>query len=228
MTKRATKITILFLFIFTLHGKTQNSAVEAWRSLLDKPELANYFSGMFESLGITIQETGEQLTVLHKVNHFEIIAGLDSTHVDFNIELRLENVVRMQQHGKDGKINADESFRIMSVLFTPLTVSALSNPIFSKAWKQQLFGIENLAHVYLHNEGDSAVASHTLIYINKAWLVIPGIQGTAKRIFNMNADQAIAYQRHVFLAQQSNTKKSWRTFGKWYLEWRKSVSVKLK
>lgn len=33
MKKRATKITILFLFIFTLHGKTQNSAVEAWPSL---------------------------------------------------------------------------------------------------------------------------------------------------------------------------------------------------
>jgi len=41
----------------------------------------------------------------------------------------------------------------------------------------------------------------------------------------MNPEQTIEYQREVFKAQKENTRKSWKKFMKFYLDWRKTVSV---
>jgi hypothetical protein len=54
--------------------------------------------------------------------------------------------------------------------------------------------------------------AHTLLFINKKWMVADGIQGDAKRVFNITPEQAIEYQRTAFTAQKGDHKKSWKAF----------------
>lgn len=202
----------------------EKSAMEAWESLLNKKELANYFSGIFNSMGFIIEETNEEFTVTHNGDHFTTRKGIIRDQVDYVVNLKLENIQNMQKHGDDDVIDPYESFRIMSVLFTPLTEASLTNPTLSKPVMRKMSGIENHIHVNLISPDKKDTVSHTLIYLNKSWMVIPGIQGNAKRTFNLTQQDAIDYQKKVFIALKQNNMKSWKEFKKWYMEWRKNVS----
>ena len=52
-------------------------------------------------------------------------------------------------HVKDGKNIADESWWILSVLFTLMTKVTLETPVLAINWKRRLAGLKNLTHVYL-------------------------------------------------------------------------------
>ena len=222
--KKTTSLLLGALIVATTAYKAQTPAADAWRSLTDKQEVVSYFSGMFNSLGIKIAETGETLTILHTGNKVEIVKGADSAKCDYYVVLHTDNVERMQQHGADGKIDENESFMIMAALFTPFTTNALSNPILSDEKKMKMGKIENHIVVNLYSPDRQKKVSHTLIYINSKWVVIAGVHGTPKRIFNLTPEQAIEYQRKTFAAQKVNTMAEWKKYGEWYANWRKTVS----
>ena len=47
-----------------MSGESQtNRAVHLWRAVAQSDDLAEFFTGMFDAMGITIEETGEDLTV---------------------------------------------------------------------------------------------------------------------------------------------------------------------
>lgn len=94
---------------------SQTEIYRSWDKLLNMPGMTEYFSGIFNSLGIIVIETGEQFTVLNKSDHFEIVKGIDSGKVDYNVQLSLYNISTMEENGKDGIIDSIESFNIMSV-----------------------------------------------------------------------------------------------------------------
>lgn len=48
-----------------------------WNSLLNKSELAESFSGIFNKIGFVIVETGEKFTVSRKVERFTIKEGIE-------------------------------------------------------------------------------------------------------------------------------------------------------
>jgi hypothetical protein len=56
--------------------------------------------------------------------------------------------------------------------------------------------------------------SQTLLYKNREWIVVSGLHGTPKLVFELNTDQALLYQQNVFEAMLVNTKKNWRAFKK--------------
>ncbi|GLR15561.1 hypothetical protein GCM10007940_01760 [Portibacter lacus] len=193
--------------------------------MLDKRSLAKYFEGVFNKIGIEVEDTGERFTVIHRSDKFEMVEGI-SSDVDYEIKLKAQNISNMKAHGDDGVINAEESFRIMSVLFTPLTIASLQNPVLSQPFFRKLSGIENHITVYLDHPETDEYAVHTLIYINKEWIVVPGAHGHAKRVFRLRPSDAIDYQRQVFTALNDGSLKGWQSFKKWYFNWRKSVSEK--
>jgi|TARA_R110000737_G_scaffold151521_1_gene180817 hypothetical protein len=200
------------------------SVKKYWEPILKESKLATYFSGMWESLGITIEETGEKITVLHQKDHFDLVNGVNEDGVDYSITIKLFDVRNMASHGQDGGINADESFKIMKTLFTPFVQASLKHPMMNKSGQMRLAGIENHVHVYLRGPNEGQVATHTMIFINKRWVVMEGIHGDAKRVFNMTVDQAIEYQKAAFDAKKKDTRKSWKKYKLWYLKWRKTVS----
>lgn len=204
------------------------SAKEIWKPLLDNAEIAKYFSGMWESLGITVKETGEELTVYHRGNHFEIKNDIKPEEVDYYIVLDGKSVKDMAKYGEDGRIDQRESYKIMGTLFTPFVRSSLKHPMMRKKFQMKIAGIEDFAHVYLEGPNNNDIATHTLIFHDKQWIVAEGIHGNAKRVFEITVDDAIKYQREAFKAKKENTRKSWKAFKKFYLKWRKDVSHKAK
>ena len=85
-----------------------------------------FFTGMFDVTGITIEETGEELTVRVGEGKVHIDPGLPDGY-DFLVTLEMANVKNLVSHAADGRLDAFETWRIAAVLFTPLTRETLKN-----------------------------------------------------------------------------------------------------
>ncbi len=227
---KTSKLFIAVLLACLVVGQAANAqgkilAGEKWEKLAKQKFLADFFKDYFVNLGVEVKETGEKITVLHKGDHFEIVNGIDPKQVDYVLPITTQNVMNLMQHAEDGKIDEQETYKILAVFFTPMTAMTLQNPLMTKNIPRAMSKMQNNVHVTLHNPGKTESVSHTLLYLNKEWIVVPGFQGTPKRKFDLDVKQAIAYQAQVFNALKSNNKKGWRSFKKWYMGWRKEVSV---
>ena len=221
------KLFQFLLFFQFLIGQNQSS-LKSWENILQTPELVAYFEGIFNHLGVVIEETGEKFTIHHTGDSFVFEEGIIKENVDFTVPLQLQNIENMIKHSEDGKINENESWRILDVLFTPMTKVTLETPVLSVNWRRKLAGVEDLTHVYLLNPSGKEASSHTLIYVKGQWLVLKGLHGTPRRIYRMTPSQSIEYQRAIFLAMQKNTIWGWWKFAKFYKKWRKTCSVNVK
>ena len=179
---------------------------------------------MFEVMGITIEETGEELTVRVSEGRVHIEPGLPE-RCDFLVPLKMENVTNMVSHAADGRLDAFEMWRIASVLFTPLTRETLKNPVMSKGMLRRLARVEDLIHVRLLGPEAEQVASHTLVFASGQWLVVEGLHGQARRTFSMTGEECVTYQKQVFKATKANSIMGWIRFARWYGKWRSSISV---
>ncbi len=92
-------------------------AVDLWRAIVQTERLVEFFTGLFDVIGITIEETGEELTARIEENQIHIDPGLPDNY-DFLVPLKLENVHNMVSHAADGKLDEFEVWRIVAVLFT--------------------------------------------------------------------------------------------------------------
>ena len=218
------KILIITLALNVIFPQSATS-MEAWQGILQTPELLDYFNDVFQYLGVEVEETGEKFTIEHAGDRFILSEGFKPGKVDFIVPLKLENIENMINHSKDGKIDPSESWRILDVLFTPLTRVTLEIPVLSVNWRRKLAGVEDLIHVYLINPTGEEASKHTLIYIKGEWLVLKGLHGTPKRTYRMSPEESLHYQRVIFEAIQKDTFLGWMKFARWYKKWRKGVSV---
>lgn len=202
-------------------------AVDLWRAIVQTEQLVDFFTGLFDTIGITIEETGEELTARIAEDRIHIDPGLPDSY-DFLVPLKLENVHNMVSHAADGKLDEFEVWRIVAVLFTPLTRETLSNPVMSRNMLRKLAGIEDLIHVQLQGPEAENVANHTLIFVSGQWLVFEGLHGKPKRKFVMTGDDCITYQKQVFKAIKADNFISWVKFARWYTKWRPSVSSQIR
>ena len=216
---------LLIIFQFLL-GQ-ERSSLKTWESILQTPELIKYFNGIFNHLGVVIDETGESFTIHHTGDAFIFEEGIIKEKVDFIVPLQVENIKNMVRHSEDGKISENESWRILDVLFTPMTRVTLETPVLSVNWRRKLAGVEDLTHVYLLNPSGKEASSHTLIYVKGQWLVLKGLHGSPRRIYRMTPTQSIEYQRAIFSAMQKDTLWGWWKFAKFYKKWRKTCSVNI-
>ena len=219
------KISIAILILLNISYSQSTSSLESWENILQTPELVEYFKGIFNSLGVIVEETNEKFTINHTGNSFEFEMGINEEKVDFVVPAKLQNIQNMIAHSQDGKISLEESWRIMDVLFTPLTRVTLQTPVLSINWRRKLAGVEDLTHVYLINPTGEEASKHTLIYVKGQWLVLKGIHGKPRRTYRMNPEQAIEYQREIFAAMQKDTFWAWWKFASYYKKWRKACSV---
>ena len=217
------------LFIITLLisplKSEYTSSLDAWENILQTPELLLYFNDVFDHLGIIIEETDEKFTIHHLDTEFIFEEGIVEGAVDFIVPLKLKNIENMMLHAKDGKIDSSESWRILNVLFTPLTEVTLQNPVLSVNWRRKLAGVEDLTHVYLLNPDGEEASKHSLIYIKGQWLVLKGIHGNPKRTYRMTPEDSLEYQRTIFKAIKQDTFCGWFKFSTWYKKWRKKNSI---
>ena len=202
-------------------------AVDLWRAIVQTKGIVDLFVGLFDVIGITIKETGEELTARIGADQIHIDPGLPDNY-DFLVPLKLENVHDMISFTADGKLDEFEVWRIIAVLFTPLTRETLGNPVMSRNLLRKLAGIEDLIHVQLLGPEAEHVANHTLIFVSNQWLVFEGLHGKPKRKFVMTGNDCIAYQKQVFKAIKADDLISWVKFARWYTKWRPSVSSQIR
>ena len=217
-----------FLIFFQFLIAQGSTSLKTWESILQTPELVNYFNGIFNHLGVVIDETGESFTIHHTGDAFVFEEGIVKEKVDFVVPLQIVNIENMVRHAQDGKISENESWRILDVLFTPMTRVTLETPVLSVNWRRKLAGVEDLTHVYLLNPSGKNASSHTLIYVKGQWLVLKGLHGSPRRIYRMTPSQSIEYQREIFAAMQKDTLWGWWKFAKFYKKWRKTCSINIK
>ncbi len=206
------------------NGPQGGRAIDLWRAVAQTDELVDFFTGMFDVIGITIEETGEELTVRVGEGRIHIEPGLPEK-CDFLVPLKMENVTNMVSHAADGRLNEFETWRVASVLFTPMTRETLKNPIMSRGMLRRLARVEDLIHVRLVGPEAEQVASHTLVFASGQWLVIEGLHGLARRTFTMTGEECVTYQKQVFKAMKSNSILGWLRFARWYVKWRPSSSA---
>ncbi len=221
------RLIVVILAFCATQSLAQEGAMESWQKLLNQKGLADYFKGTFETLGIFIKETNETFTVHHQGDHFELSKGVDSSEVDYLVELKPENINNMEKYGADGEVSEMESYHIMSVLFTPLTESALNNSILTDKRMLRKGGVEEHIQVVLYSPGKRDSTTHTLVFANDQWLLGKGLLGTPQRRFELMPGDAVLYQRQLFAAQKDGSNKAWKEFGKWYKIWRQGVSVEI-
>ena len=212
------------IILSSLFSQNPNSFMYSWGNIIQTEEVIEYFDGVFEILGISIEETGEKFTVYHKGDSILLNKGIDP-NADFVVPLKIQNMTNMIAHSKDGKISSEESWRILSVLFTPLTEVTLKTPVLSVNWRRKFAGVEDLTHVYLISPDGQEANKHTLVYVKGQWLVLEGLYGKPRRTYRMNESDSILYQRKIFSAMKKDTFFGWIKFGFWYKKWRKTVSV---
>ena len=201
------------------------SALDVWRMIPQTPEVVAFFTGIFDVIGVSISETGEELTVAIEDDAIRIDPGLPEKP-DFVVPIGWENVENMVAHAEDGEIDPREAWRIVSVLFTSLTQATLRNPVMSNNLMRRIAMVEDIAHVFLVAPDGKEANCHTLVYVKWQWLVISGLHGNPKRTFRMSAQDCIDYQRKVFSAIKKNRLMEWFRFSSWYRKWRKGVSVR--
>lgn len=200
-----------------------SSALSAWSGIIQTPALVSYFQGLFDTVAVTVAETGEQFTVSHTGQEIVFSPG-PNPDARFQVEVTQQNVTNLIAHAQDGKFDPWESWRIVQVMFTPITQAALQQPVFASQWLRAISGVESLVHVYLDNPAGSEFVAHTLAYAGDQWLVLPDLYGRPKRVFHLNPEQALEFQRRLFGAMQADSWRTWWEFASWYKEWRETVS----
>ncbi len=209
------------------------SALEKWKSLALSPNVIGLFKGLFEKLGVRIIDTTEELTCIHCGDRVEFVAGVDKDAVDFTAEIYAFQADRLAEHAASGDIDDLERFRIARALFIRSFTgrrNILSNPLMSNFILQRLVRGKNLIHVHLVSPDpqQDEDATFTLIYINKRWLVVPGLHGEPKRIFRVSVENAVGLQKQLFAGIKAGNWREWLKIAKWYVDWREKVEVRRK
>lgn len=215
---------LVSMLAFQSNAQSNKSSKDVLESITQTPELAGFFDGIFNHLGIVIQETGEELTAHHEGDHIRIEEGMNRDEVDFVLPLELRNVSDLVEQSADGEFDEVEATKIARVFFTPFTKVTLKNEVLSANRKRKAAGIEDLIHVHLLFPDGSEAASHTLIYVADQWIVLEELVGNPKRVFKLTHGPALEYQRKIFHAMEVDTRKEWLRFVKWYKDWRKDYS----
>lgn len=202
------------------------SSLEKWRNLTQPPPVVEFFQGLFECVGVRVADTGEEFSAKHLGDRIEFESSLNPAQVDYVVEIDSSQIDRLAEHVQSGKLDETEQYRIVSALFTPATAAMLKSPVLSHPILRWLAGVEDVIHVHLRGApAGEKEFQHTLVYANRQWLVLPGLQGQPRRVYKLNLQEALAYHRRAFAAMKKNTWGEWMAFARWYRDWRKGVSL---
>ena len=61
----------VILFVINFVFGQESTSLNTWKNIFQSPDLVNYFDGVFNSLGIVIEESEESFTVYHRGDSFD-------------------------------------------------------------------------------------------------------------------------------------------------------------
>ena len=216
------------------------SSLQKLKLTQQSPAILDFFSVLFERIGIRVLDTGEELSCCHRGIHIDFEEELDESNVDYVLELTTKQVDGLVELVSVGDIDEERRYSIFKMLFVPAIEASINPfpclkrvatviPLVSNTLLRRLLRMENLVHVYIVSpvQGEPDVGN-TLVFENKEWKVFPGLRGTPGRIFRLTIDDALAFHSQAYRALKANTNIGWLKFGRWYLRWRQVVSERLR
>ena len=205
-------------------GGSIGDPMTLWQEIAATPALVEYFKDSFDTLGVSVEGTESRFTVTHTGTALELTEGI-ADDVNFKVTITAQQVMNMIENAEDNQISEQESWRILSVLFTPMTAVSLDNEVLTNDRLRKALGVEDLTHVSLLNPSGETATSHTLFYVKGQWVVVPGLHGTPRRTYELTPAQALEYQKKTFSAMRADDRKEWKAWAQWYTSWRDGVSV---
>lgn len=193
--------------------------------LAKKKSAIEWFQGLFKEVHLEITDTGEKFTILHHGDHVEIVPGFQAKKPNFVIPLESESIGGLTRAFSDDKIDTEEQYKIVRFMIKPCLQASLDMPILNNKALQQIVKVDTHWQEALLDPQGKEDVKLTAIYVNNQWLVIPGYHGKAQRRLLLTPEQLLDFQRRVLEADASGDISKWMELAKWYVKYRKEVTV---
>jgi hypothetical protein len=205
-------------------AQTLGPAAKKWNEVEQPKEFLEFFEGTFKKLAVTVEETGETFTVEHTGERFVFSNGRDDD-AEYVVPVRMENIDRMVKRASDDKLDAEDAYAIVNLMFTPMTASFFKGDVIEDENLRKISDVEDHLHVTLIDAEGNDGSSHTVQFADGKWNIEAGLNGTPKRALRLTAEQAVDYMRHASEARRRNNPAGWLKFVNWYQGWRDGVTV---
>ena len=211
--------------------KQDESSKEKLEGLELSTSVRDFFSGLFQSVGIEIIDTEEEFTIRQEDGNFIYSNGILREEVDFTVEIYTFQVDRLASFIQAGELSEVEKFRVLKAFYQPVMMAGFAQPEAKKFMTSRFFSWfinrKRITHVTLvspDHEQEPSV-SYSLLFFNKQWLLVPGLYGVPERVFHMNVDQSLDMNRHMVKAMEANRFLEWVKLAGWYKKCRNNVEV---
>ena len=226
------RFTCVLMFLILISAATlcaeETTSIDIWKSVVQTEEIVGFFQYLFESIGIVVTDTGEEFTCRHLGDRIEFEPRIDRDGVDYIIEVERFQIERLAAYGSGGDIAPEEQYRVMAEVFTPATRALLAKPELSSRFSRWLAGAERTIHVRLVSPlASEEDVTHTLEYVDREWKVVPGLVGIPKRLYLLDLEGAITFQKVAFATAIRKGPFARLRFSMWYRRWRRDVSERL-
>ena len=231
-----TRYNVDTLASYQMNRESMKSSLQKFKLMQQSTATRDFFSVLFESVGIRISDTEEEFNCYHRGTRIDFEEPLNESEVDYVLELTTKQVDSLVELVSVEEIDEERRYSILKTLFAPAIEASInpfpclkgvtsSTPLVSNTLLRRLLRMENLIHVYIISpvQGESEIG-HTLVFENKEWQVSTGLHGTPGRIFRLSIDDVLEFHGQAYRALKANTNMGWLKFGGWYLKWRKVVS----
>jgi hypothetical protein len=213
------------------YAASTGSIQERLKALSIPAGIVETVKGMFIRLGVRVIDTGEAFTVIHRGDRVEFASGASAGAVDLTVDVYAFQLERLAEQIGKGSLDELEQFRIARTVFAAAAGKRhmMSNPLMSNAILRRAIRGKNLMHVHVVSPDPSQEpdATFTVMFINRAQLVVPGLHGDPQRVLRVPVAEAIALQKHLFGGMKTGGITKWLKIAKWYVDWRKRVEVPL-
>ena len=185
-------------------------SIEKFRQLTLHPIILSFFHGLFDQIGVRVIDTGEAFTCANHRDSASFHEGIDETVVDFSVDIHNHQVVRLVSHIQSGELDDVEQFRVLITFFAPVASVGFKNPSVGTFMTGRFFSWfinrRNVTHLYLlspEKEKEPDVL-YSLLFVNRQWLLIPGLHGQPERVFHINKEKGLELHRKMFSAMKAD------------------------
>mgnify|MGYP001416143549 CR=1 FL=1 len=194
-------------------------------TLVADPVALKWFAGLFRRAHIAVGDTGEQFTVLHHGDRAEVIDGFTGDEPNFILPVTSEMLGGLANIFSDGKVDADEEFRIVRRMLRPCLEAALAMPVLNNEALRAVLRLDRHWQESLVGPDGAEYEPLTAINTDGRWEVAEGFVGEPQRRLRVTPAQALEFQRRVFRADEESSLSSWIDLATWYVRFRREATV---
>ncbi len=206
-------------------------SLETFRALVLNPQILRFFDGLFEIVGVRVVDTGEEFTCRLRGDGVAFVEGIEKAEVDFVVDIQAFQVERLASHVRTGELSEVEQFRILVSVFGPVANSGFNDPAAGVFMTGRFFSWfikrRNITHMHLSSPdpGEEPNVEYSLLFVNRQWLLVPGLRGTPERVFKIDIERGLALHRELLAVMKADNWRRWLAFASWYKRWRDEVEV---